>query len=134
MVHTTNARCKLIGPAGLEANRERVATVLRRPHLLRWIPYNEECLEILSSAEDALPSDAWLCQIIRAEHIVEEVHFQFSMDDPMSSVSLLDRNTEAYVKFFEKKMVDWRAKVTPDMPAGKHNSLDREYADDPSHC
>ena len=115
-----NARCKLTGPAGLEANLDRVATVLRRPHLLRWNSYTHECLEILGSAEDALPSDAWLCQIIRAEHIVEEVHFQFGMDDPMSSVSLLDRNTEAYVKFFERKMVDWRAKVTPDMPTGKY--------------
>ena len=109
-----------------EANRDRVATVLRRPHLLRWTPYTEECLEILGSAEDALPSDAWLCQIIRAEHIVEEVHFQFSMDDPMSSVSLSDRNTEAHVKLFEKKMIDWRSKVTPDMPAGEYNAHDHD--------
>lgn len=56
--------------------------------------------------------------MIRAEHIVEEVHFQFSMDDPMSSVSLADRNTEIHIKLFEKKMQDWRAAVTADMPQG----------------
>ena len=57
--------------------------------------------------------------MVRAEHIVEEVHFQFSMDDPMSSVSIADRNTEVYIKLFEKKMQEWRAAVTPDMPQGK---------------
>jgi hypothetical protein len=40
------------------------------------------------------------------------------MDDPMSSVSLADRNTEIHVKLFEKKMQDWRAAVTADMPQG----------------
>lgn len=57
--------------------------------------------------------------MVRAEHIVEEVHFQFGFDDPVSSVSLADRNTEVYIKIFEKKMQEWRAAVTPDMPPGK---------------
>jgi len=57
--------------------------------------------------------------MVRAEQIVEEVHFQFGMDDPMSSVSLVDRNTEIFIKLFEKKIQEWRAAVTPDMPPGK---------------
>lgn len=65
--------------------------------------------------------------MVRAESIVEAVHFQFSMDDPMSSVSLADRNTEIHVKIFEKKMQDWRAGVTPDMPQGMRRCRSNAY-------
>jgi hypothetical protein len=74
----------------------------------------KECLDILASAPDALPFGAWLAHMICAE----EVHFQFSMDDPTSSVSVADRNAGIHVKLFEKKMQDWGATVTADMPQG----------------
>lgn len=101
------------------ADIHRVATTLRKPHLLRWNPYTEESLAILSTSKDALPTDVWLCHMVRAEHIVEDVHFQFSMDDPMTSISPTDRSTEIYIKLFEKRIQDWRVAATPDMPQGK---------------
>ena len=81
---------------------------LRRPLLIRWSPYADECLDILSSSPDALPSDKWLCNLVRAQHIAEDIGAQFSMDDPASQISLTDSKTQYSLKAFERQLSDWR--------------------------
>jgi hypothetical protein len=92
---------------------------LRRPLLLRWSAYNDECLELLDTAPDALPSDKWLCHLVRIQHIAEEVGFQFSMDDPASVVSLTDAKTQYHLKAFEKQLEDWQQHATMDISQRK---------------
>ena len=91
---------------------------LRRPLLVRWSAYNDECLDILATAADALPSDKWLCHLVRAQHIAEDVGFQFSMDDPVSTIFLTEQKTQYDLKAFESRLAEWRAIPTKKMHKG----------------
>jgi hypothetical protein len=95
------------------------AMSLRRPLLLRWSAYNDECLELLDTAPDALPSDKWLCHLVRIQHIAEDVGFQFSMDDPASVISLSDTKTQYHLKGFETKLEEWRQHAPTDVSQRK---------------
>ena len=94
------------------------AMVHRRPLLVRWSAYMDECLEILAKAADAQPSDKWLAHVVRSQHIAEEVGHQFSMDDPPSDVSVTQPMVQYQMKAFEKQLDEWRRSSTKDMPQG----------------
>ncbi|KAL9115829.1 MAG: hypothetical protein Q9227_000197 [Pyrenula ochraceoflavens] len=81
---------------------------LRRPMLIRWQAYMEESLLILEKSPEAAPSDLWLCHLVQAQHIAEEVGFQFSMDDPTSMISLADNKTQYHLRAFERQLDEWR--------------------------
>lgn len=81
---------------------------LRRPNLIRWSPYMDQCIEILEKSSKAFPSDKILCLWARAQHIAEEVGIQFAMDDPVGEVSLIAGNTVKQIKGFEGRLEEWR--------------------------
>lgn len=91
------------------------AMSLRRPLLVRWTNYADECIEVLSTAEDAALTDKWLCFLVRAQHIAEAIGFEFSMDDPASQVSLTDHKTQYHLKAFERQLEEWERSATPEM-------------------
>ena len=80
---------------------------LRRPLLLRWSPYADECIDILRSSPDALPSDKWLCHIVQAQHIAETIGTVFAMDDPAKEVRLTDSDVQYNLKALEKELDRW---------------------------
>jgi hypothetical protein len=94
---------------------------LRHPIFIRWSPYMDESIELLTTSPDAHPSDLWLCDIIRLQHIAEEVAFMFSMDDPASVVSLTDAKTQYHMKTFERQLAQWRKSIKSD--ASKRKSI-----------
>lgn len=98
------------------------AMSLRRPLLVRWSAYMEESLEVLARAPDALPSDRWLAHVVRAQHIAEEVGYQFSMDDPPSDVSITQPKVQYQLKAFEKQLDEWRRSSTKDMPQSSNSA------------
>lgn len=75
----------------------------------------DECLEILENSPDALPSDKVLVHWAKLAHLSEEVSFQFSMDDPTTSLSLSDLKVQYALKGFEKQLEQWRKEVPPDL-------------------
>jgi hypothetical protein len=89
---------------------------LRRPNLVRWSPYTEECVETLETSPDALPSDKVLCQWVRIQHISEEVGLQFSMDDQSVSVSISDAKVQHALKGFERELEAWRKQAPSNIP------------------
>ena len=89
---------------------------LRRPNLVRWSPYTEECVEVLETSPYALPSDKILCQWVRIQHIAEEVGLQFSMDDPFTSMSISDAKVQHALKSFERELEAWRKQVPDNLP------------------
>lgn len=91
------------------------AMSLRRPLLVRWTNYADECIEVLNTADDAAPTDKWLCFLVRAQHIAEDIGLEFSMDDPASQVSLTDHKTQYHLKAFERQLEEWERSATPDM-------------------
>lgn len=78
--------------------------VLRRPMLLRWNQYMDECISELESSPDALPSDKVLCYHLRLAAIAEDVGSQFSMDDPAASASLSNKFNEIALRNYDTKL------------------------------
>jgi len=80
---------------------------LRRPLLVRWSHYADECIDILRSAPDALSTDKWLCHIVQAQHIAEMIGTEFAMDDPAKELSLTDPNVQYHLKGLEAELERW---------------------------
>lgn len=93
---------------------------LRRPLLIRWHPYMDECIDILQNSPDAVPSDRLLIYWAKLSHLAEEIGFQFSMDDPASNLSLQDAKVQYALKGFEKQLDQWREEVDPECYTRKH--------------
>ncbi|RMZ79081.1 hypothetical protein DV737_g3587, partial [Chaetothyriales sp. CBS 132003] len=91
------------------------AMSLRRPLLIRWSPYADECIGILTTAPDVAPTDKWLCQLVRGQHLAEDIGLEFSMDDPASQLSLTDHKTQYHLKAFERQLTEWYESATPEM-------------------
>lgn len=96
---------------------------LRRPILIRWQPYMDECVEMLEAAPDAYPSDRALCQWAKLQHIAEDVAFQFSMDDPTGYVAVSDAKTQYALKGFTGQLNDWRKGVTEEQYTRESHQL-----------
>jgi len=92
---------------------------LRHPIFIRWSPYIDESIELLRNSPDALPTDAWLCDLLSLQHIAEDVAFMFSMDDPASVVSLADTKTQYHMKTFERQLDQWRRNSKSDLSKRK---------------
>jgi len=85
-----------------------IAMSLRHPAFVRWSVYIEECLDVLSSETGTLPSDRWLCDLIRIQHIAEDAAVVFSMDDPGSIISFRDVKTQYQIGGFRQQLEQWR--------------------------
>ncbi|KAI9800508.1 MAG: hypothetical protein M1825_004056 [Sarcosagium campestre] len=85
-----------------------VAQSLRRPNLIRWSPFLQECVDILEPSPDGHPSDREFCHWIRLQHIAEDVATQFSMDDSAARIGGIgDLKIQFAVKGFERQLEDW---------------------------
>jgi hypothetical protein len=88
--------------------------VLRRPNLVRWTNYMNECVELLGSHPDAAPSDKLLCQHVKIQRICEDISSQFLMDDSTANISITDPKVTYALKVFENDLKTWKQNV----PAG----------------
>ena len=79
------------------------SVALRRELLFRWNPYMDECVQILTTSPDALPSDRTLVHWTKLCHILEDIGHQFAMDDPLSNVTLSDARMQFILKGFERQ-------------------------------
>ena len=93
----------------------QAAVSLRHPLMLRWNPYVEECLEVLSNNPDPAQDDIWLIDLIRLHHITEDVHSTFKMDDPVSTISLKDPQTQYHLHALEQQLERWRSVARSDL-------------------
>ena len=67
----------------------------------------DECLDVLENSEYALPSDKFLCQFVRLQHINEDIGLQFSMDDPSATINISDTRVQYALKAFENQLQEW---------------------------
>lgn len=77
---------------------------LRRANFVQWSPFLSECLEVLETSADAAPSDRYLCLLVRANKLGDEVTTQFSFDSPTMNVNLAEMRTQLSLKNFEKRL------------------------------
>ena len=99
---------------------------LRRPNLIRWGPFMEDCVETLENSPDAAPSDRVLCQWVRSQHIAEDIGTQFSMDDPVANVSIADPKVQYALKGFERDLEKWTSQIPADIHSRKSSSRQRD--------
>ncbi|KAH0543555.1 hypothetical protein FGG08_002116 [Glutinoglossum americanum] len=92
-----------------------VAQSLRRPNLIKWTSYMQDCIDYFESSPEALPSDKVLCQLVRSQHIAEDVAVQFSIDDPPASMVISDPKVQYALKGFERQFEEWTAHIPKDM-------------------
>lgn len=98
-----------------------VSLSLRRPNFIRWNSYLDECIKVLESAPETLPSDKRLCQHVKLMHINEEVGVRFSMDDPSATIAISDPRVQFAIGAFEKRLEDWG-------PGVPKSQWDRKYS------
>jgi hypothetical protein len=84
---------------------------LRRPNLIRWNSFMDNCLEFFETSPEAAPSDRILCDWVRNQHIAEEIGTQFSMDDPTATVNIADSKVQFAMKGFERDLEKWSSHV-----------------------
>jgi len=92
---------------------------LRRPNLVRWTPFMEDCVNILETAPDAAPTDRALCNWVRVQHIAEQVGVAFEMDDPTAKVTIADSKVQYAIKGFEHNLENWSSQVPPEARSRK---------------
>ncbi|OAG36470.1 hypothetical protein AYO21_09363 [Fonsecaea monophora] len=92
-----------------------VSMSLRHPAFVRWSVYTEECLDVLSAEERVLPSDMWLCDLIRIQRIAEDASVTFSMDDPGAIVTLRDVKIQYQIRAFRQQLDYWRRHAKTDL-------------------
>lgn len=89
----------------------------------------DECVEILENSPDAAPSDKTLIHLVKLAHLTEEVGFQFSIDDPGSSVSFSDPKVQYTLKAFEKQLVQWKRELPAESYSRKSSAPLQTLAD-----
>ncbi len=76
----------------------------KRANLLKWSSYTDECLEMLETSPDAMPSDKQLCRWVRLQHIIEDVGVHFQIDDPYRHPEHSDTKIQYAIKGYEAQL------------------------------
>ncbi|THC90614.1 hypothetical protein EYZ11_009929 [Aspergillus tanneri] len=92
----------------------QVSTSLRRPILVRWSSYMDECVEILEKSPEALPTDKTMIHWAKLAQIIEEINMQFVGDDTAATVSFDEPKFQYTLKVFEKQLEQWRREARPE--------------------
>ncbi|KAL4783446.1 hypothetical protein BJX76DRAFT_257323 [Aspergillus varians] len=91
----------------------QTSSALRRPILVRWLPYMDECVEILENSPDALPSDKRMIHWAKLARIIEEISSRFFADD-LGGPSFSEPRFQFTLKAFEKQLEQWRREALSD--------------------
>lgn len=74
----------------------------------------DECLRILETHPDALPSDRRIVWWAKLGLILEEAGTQLSTDDPESVMSFADSKVRHAAGVFAKRLAQWREDIPED--------------------
>jgi hypothetical protein len=91
------------------------AMALHRSNLIRWTPFVAECIDVLESSPDAAPTDKYLCHLVLAHKLAEEIGIQFSMDDPASTPNLAEPRTQHALRGFERELERYSNAIPKEM-------------------
>ncbi|KAF2643938.1 hypothetical protein P280DRAFT_466659 [Massarina eburnea CBS 473.64] len=82
---------------------------LRRPNILLFNSWMEECQVILS--QSPLLHDKRIVAWLRLQRIADEAYTAFGFDDASTSFTLSELRLQAILKMFEKRMREWKQSV-----------------------
>ena len=75
----------------------------------------DECIEILETSPDALPSDKALIRWTRLAQLTEEVGFHFSCDEPDSNATFSEPKVQYTLRVLEKQLEQWRRETPAEL-------------------
>jgi hypothetical protein len=120
-------------PDGPEARRTwvacyflsiQVSAALRRTQLIRWQPYMDECVEILETHPDALPSDKDLLSWAKLGHIMEEASLSVPSEESISIMSFSESKLRYTMKGLANNLNQWKRETPEERMSGKwHRSI-----------
>jgi len=95
------------------------AQSLRRPNLIRWTDYMQECVDTLETSPEAAPTDKRLTQFVRLQKICDDISDSFRMNDASAtSISISDPKVSYTLDVYEQKLKDARDRI----PADEHDN------------
>ncbi|PVI04762.1 hypothetical protein DM02DRAFT_611367 [Periconia macrospinosa] len=86
---------------------------LRRPYILIFNSWMEECLHMLSKSSNF--EDRRVVAWLRLQRIADEAYTAFGFDDASTSFTLSEIRLRTILKIFEKRMQDWKGSVPADV-------------------
>ena len=80
-----------------------IAMSFRRQNIFRFTSYMADCIEVLETSKDALPSDGVLAQWCRVQRIADEISVTFLFDDPGADVNIQDLRVQCALRGFKRQ-------------------------------
>jgi hypothetical protein len=99
------------------------AMALHRSNLIRWTPFVNECMDVLKSSPEAVPTDKYLCHLVWTHRVAEEVGIEFSMDDPASTPDLAEARTQHVLNWFERELERYRNAIPKEIQQRKSSFI-----------
>ncbi|CZT17191.1 uncharacterized protein RCC_03023 [Ramularia collo-cygni] len=84
--------------------------IRRKPHT-RWTKEHDMCLLQLQYSVVSKPTDAWLSQLIRAEHVCEQIAEQMGFWDSTTFMDLADPSTRLKTQTCRNIILNWRMTI-----------------------
>lgn len=91
----------------------RFAMRLRRPNILLFNAWMEECQNLLQKSP--ILEDKRLLAWLRLQRIADDAYTAFGFDDASTSFTLSELRLQAILRIFERRMQDWKKSVPDDV-------------------
>ncbi|KAK4232201.1 hypothetical protein QBC38DRAFT_463392 [Podospora fimiseda] len=88
---------------------------LHRANLIRWTPFMAECMDVLESSPEAVPTDKYFCHLVWTHKLAEEVGIQFSMDDPAFTPNVSEARTQYALRGFERELERYKNTIPKEL-------------------
>jgi hypothetical protein len=90
---------------------------LRRPNVLPYNSWMEECLSLLQKSP--LLDDRRVVVWLKLQRIADEANTAFGFDDASTSFSLSELRLQVILRIFERRMEDWKNSVPAEVMSGE---------------
>jgi hypothetical protein len=98
----------------------RFAMRLRRPNILLYNSWMEECLCLLQKSP--ILDDKRIVAWVQLQRIADEANTAFGFDDASTSFSLSELRLQVILRIFERRMEDWRKGIPKEFMSCKSDS------------
>lgn len=102
---------------GMKLTLPSFAMRLRRPSILTFNAWMEECVALLEKSP--ILEDRRIIAWLKLQRISDEANTAFGFDDASTSFSLSELRLQAILKIFDRKMQDWKKSIPTEVLTGR---------------
>ena len=92
-----------------------MSLILRRPNLVGWSKYLEECVDVLEDDPSALQTDKHLCQLVKIQNICEKIQLYVSMDENINNSGIQDPKIVSTMALLEAEINSWTSTMPTEL-------------------